>query len=228
MGDIQVVRDNYEAMAAFMDYSAANKAAGHLVTPGTLGDWLSPEETDLELICLAFYGYDARIMSKMAAAIGKEVDAAKYGELFTALKAEFNERFIDKESGKTKDDTQCSYALPLSCGMINDEFIDRVGNNLAEKTKRTDYRVLTGFFGTAPLNPMLTATGHMEDAYRLMEQTLCRLALSGDPGGDVDLGALGFSSVENGFGGNNNMNSFNHYSLGAVCESLCMYVLRYP
>lgn len=225
-GDIQVVRDNYEAMAAFMDYSAANKAAGHLVTPGTLGDWLSPEETDLELICLAFYGYNARIMSKMAAAIGKEVDAAKYGELFTALKAEFNERFIDKESGKTKDDTQCSYALPLSCGMINDEFIDRVGNNLAEKTKRTDYRVLTGFFGTAPLNPMLTATGHMEDAYRLMEQTLCPSWLYPVTQGATSIWERWDSyTVENGFGGNNNMNSFNHYSLGAVCEWLYMYVL---
>ncbi len=225
-GDIQVIRDNYEAMAAFMDYSANNKAAGHLVTPGTLGDWLSPEETDLELICMAFYGYNARIMSKMAAAIGKTEDAGRYETLFRALKTEFNERFIDKDTGKTKDDTQCSYALPLSCDMIDEAYIERVGKNLAEKTKRTDYRVLTGFFGTAPLNPMLTVTGHKEDAYRLMEQTLCPSWLYPVTQGATSIWERWDSyTVENGFGGNNSMNSFNHYSLGAVCEWLYMYVL---
>ena len=100
-GDVQVIKDNYEAMKAFMDYSARINVDGNL-TGGvmTLGDWLSPDETDLDLICYAFYGYNARIMSKMAAAIGENEDAAAYSNLYKELKAYWNNRFVDPKTGK--------------------------------------------------------------------------------------------------------------------------------
>ena len=225
-GDLRVIEDNYGAMTAFMDYSAANRAAGQLVTPGTLGDWLSPDPTDIELICLAFYGYNAYIMAKMAAAIGRWADSTRYEALYRELKQEFNERFFDHDTGKTKDDTQCSYALPLAFHMVDDALVERVGGNLARCTVAADHRVLTGFFGTAPLNPMLTATGHAETAFRLMEQTKCPSWLYPVTQGATSIWERWDSyTLENGFGGNNNMNSFNHYSLGAVCEWLYMYVL---
>lgn len=226
-GDVQVIRDNYEAMKAFMDYSARIDVDGSL-TGGvmTLGDWLSPEETDLDLICYAFYGYNARIMSKMAAAIGKMDDACAYDALYLRIKAYWNDRFVDKDTLKTKDDTQCSYALPLAYGMVDDAYIEAFGNHLADKTARVGHRVLTGFFGTAPLNPMLTVTGHKDDAYKLMEQTQCPSWLYPVTQGATSIWERWDSyTVEKGFGGNNNMNSFNHYSLGAVCEWLYMYVL---
>ena len=225
-GDVRVVEDNYDAMRAFMDYSADVYAHGGLVTPGTLGDWLSPQETDTELICLAFYGYNAYIMARMAECCGRRGDALHYGQLYRSLKAEFNERFIDAHTGRTVCDTQCSYALPLAFHMIADESAGLVGERLAERVARDDYRVMTGFFGTAPLNPMLTTAGHKEAAYRLMEQTRCPSWLYPVTQGATSIWERWDSyTKENGFGGHNNMNSFNHYSLGAVCEWLYMYVL---
>ena len=226
-GDLQVIKDNYEAMKAFMDYSARINVNDNL-TGGvmTLGDWLSPEETDLDLICYAFYGYNARIMSKMAGAIGEEQDARDYEKLYHEIKAYWNQRFVDKQTGKTADDTQCSYALPLAYGMVDEAYVQAFGDHLADKTKRTDYRVTTGFFGTAPLNPMLTVTGHKDDAYKLMAQTQCPSWLYSVTQGATSIWERWNSYThENGFGGNNSMNSFNHYSLGAVCEWLYMYVL---
>lgn len=226
-GDVQVIKDNYEAMKAFMDYSARINVDGNL-TGGvmTLGDWLSPDETDLDLICYAFYGYNARIMSKMAAAIGENEDAAAYSDLYKELKAYWNNRFVDPKTGKTADDTQCSYALPLAYGMVDEKYIQAFGDHLADKTQRVDYTVTTGFFGTAPLNPMLTVTGHKEDAYKLMAQTKCPSWLYPVTQGATSIWERWDSYTrEKGFGGNNSMNSFNHYSLGAVCEWLYMYVL---
>lgn len=226
-GDVQVIRDNYEAMKAFMDYSARIDVNGNL-TGGvmTLGDWLSPDETDLDLICYAFYGYNARIMSKMAAAIGETGDAAMYADLYKKIKAYWNERFVDPKTMKTADDTQCSYALPLAYGMVDEKYIQAFGDHLADKTRRVDYTVTTGFFGTAPLNPMLTVTGHKEEAYKLMSQTKCPSWLYPVTQGATSIWERWDSFTrEKGFGGNNSMNSFNHYSLGAVCEWLYMYVL---
>ena len=225
-GDVQVIRDNYKAMNLYMDYSAGLWSQGNLGEGFTLGDWLAPEETDISLICHSFYGYNAYVMSKMAAAIGDEEKAKSYSALYEDLKKSFNEKYFDKETGKTKDNTQCSYALPLSFKMVNDELIEKVGDRLSEKTKDTGYLVKTGFFGTAPLNPMLTMTGHDEDAYSLITQTACPSWLYPVTQGATSIWERWDSfTIENGFGGHNNMNSFNHYSLGAVLEWFYMYVL---
>lgn len=225
-GDRQIIRDNYESMVKFMDYSAGLWEANDLAHGFTLGDWLAPEETDLSLICHAFYGFNAFVMSEMAKAIGKESDAENYGKLFLDLKKSFNEIYFDKGTGKTKDDTQCSYALPLSYGMVEEKLISKVGNCLAEKTRKLGHIVNTGFFGTAPLNPMLTKTGHADDAYLLMKQKKCPSWLYPVTQGATSIWERWDSyTIENGFGGHNNMNSFNHYSLGAVVEWFYVYVL---
>ena len=227
-GDIQVIKDNYEAMTKFMDYSAELWKGKDLVRGFTLGDWLAPEETDIALICHAFYGYNAYIMSKMAAAIGDEKKAGEYKALYEELKAEFADTYFDSETGKTRNNTQCSYALPLSFKMVTEDLIDKVGERLRDKTKDTGYLIKTGFFGTAPLNPTLTMTGHKEDAYRLMTQTLCPSWLYPVTQGATSIWERWDSfTLENGFGGHNSMNSFNHYSLGAVLEWFYMYVLGF-
>ncbi len=110
--------------------------------------------------------------------------------------------------------------------MVSDELMQKVGDRLSDKTRETGYLVKTGFFGTAPLNPMLTQTGHADDAYELMTQTGCPSWLYPVTQGATSIWERWDSfTIENGFGGHNNMNSFNHYSLGAVLEWFYMYVL---
>ena len=70
---------------------------------------------------------------------------------------------------------------------------------------------------------MLTEQGAVEDAWKMMLQTAFPVvAVSGDPGSDDDLGEHWDSyTKEKGFGGQNAMNSFNHYySLGSVLSWL--------
>lgn len=225
-GDTRVIQDNYAAMKRYMNYSADKWQQGDLAAPMTLGDWLAPEETDIHLICHAFYGYNAYIMSGMSAAIGRDPEASAYQKLYLELRRSFNDIYIDAQTGRTKDHTQCSYALPLSMHMISEENIRNVGKCLAEKTAETGYLVKTGFFGTAPLNPMLTQTGHADAAFRLMEQTDNPSWLYPVTQGATSVWERWDSyTKEKGFGGHNNMNSFNHYSLGAVCEWFYSYVL---
>ena len=225
-GDTEVIRDNYESMKQFMEYSRRNKEAGSLAVGFTLGDWLAPEETDLTLICDAFYGNNAGMMSRMAEAIGRTEDAKMYGALHASLRKEFTKKYFDPETGKTKDDTQCSYALPLFYDMVEEDMVQKAGDRLADATCRTGYTVQSGFFGTTPICPMLSKTGHKEDAGRLILQTKCPSWLYPVTQGATTIWERWDSfTKEHGFGGHNSMNSFDHYSLGAVYEWFYMYVL---
>ncbi len=225
-GALDIVKENYQAMKAFMNYTEQKDAeTGDIAAPMTLGDWLAPVETDVQLICHAFFGYNARIMARMAAAVGETEDACHYEKLYGDLKKAFNEKWFDAD-GRTKDDTQCSYALPLAFHMVEDGLISKVGDRLSESTRQNGWLVSTGFYGTAPLCSMLTETGHSDDAYRLITQTGCPSWLYPVTQGATSVWERWDSfTTEKGFGGHNNMNSFNHYSLGAVLEWFYAYVL---
>ena len=68
--------------------------------------------------------------------------------------------------------------------------------------------------------------GYSDIAYRLLQQTSYPSWLySIDQGATTIWERLNSYTVENGFGGNNSMNSFNHYSFGAVGAWMYSYSL---
>jgi alpha-L-rhamnosidase len=85
---------------------------------------------------------------------------------------------------------------------------------------------MTGFIGTAWINKALCDNGFNDVAYRLLQQTSYPSWLySVDQGATTIWERLNSYTVENGFGGNNSMNSFNHYSFGAVGAWMYNYSL---
>jgi alpha-L-rhamnosidase len=124
-------------------------------------------------------------------------------------------------------DTQTSYAVGLAMGLFNDENTPQMIRNLADAVARenTDdggvvrpkYSLMTGFIGTAWISKALSEHGQSELAYRLLHNTQYPSWLYAiDQGATTIWERLNGYTVENGFGGNNSMNSFNHYSFGAV------------
>ncbi|HMB64126.1 MAG TPA: alpha-L-rhamnosidase C-terminal domain-containing protein, partial [Eudoraea sp.] len=91
---------------------------------------------------------------------------------------------------------------------------------------RPAYSLMTGFIGTASLNHALSENGKDEIAYRLLQQTSYPSWLYSVKNGATTIWErLNSYTVENGFGGNNSMNSFNHYSFGAVASWMYNYSL---
>ncbi len=240
--DADVVREYYPAMKKWMQYIRAQGMPGvaafgpeakpSFAAVGPLGDWLATEETDNNLIWNAFYGRDAELMERMAGVLGETEDAAYFAGLKQEARDFWNRTFVDPKTGKTRDaegkisDTQCSYALPLAYHMFSEENKGKAYEHLARKTEETGCRVCTGFFGTGVLNPMLSEGGHTKLAYRLMEQTEYPSWLYPVTQGATTIWERWNSYTrENGFGGNNSMNSFNHYSLGSVLSWIYETVL---
>ena len=79
------------------------------------------------------------------------------------------------------------------------------------------YSLMTGFIGTAWIGKALSDNGYTDLAYKLLQQTSYPSWLySVDQGATTIWERLNSYTHTDGFGGNNRMNSFNHYSFGAV------------
>lgn len=221
-GDIRVVKEYYDAMKNWMVYIRSCGMPGETFV-GPLGDWLALQETDNHLIWNAFYGYDCKLMGRFAALLGKEEDAYYYEGLEKEAVAYWNEHFVEPVTGRTRDlkgqivDTQCSYALPLVYGMFYEENVGKAYENLVKKTEDLGCTIGTGFFGTGVLNKALSDAGRPDLAYQALLQTKYPSWLYPVTQGATTIWERWNSyTKENGFGGNNSMNSFNHYSLGSV------------
>ena len=81
---------------------------------------------------------------------------------------------------------------------------------------------MTGFIGTAWISAALSDNGLAELAYRQLQQTSYPSWLYPvEQGATTIWERLNSYTHTEGFGGNNNMNSFNHYSFGAVGDWMC-------
>jgi alpha-L-rhamnosidase len=145
-----------------------------------------------------------------------------------------------ENAGKTDKgqlmNTQASYAIPLALGIPNESnkpyLIQYLKETIQNKSiddngiERPTYSLMTGFIGTSAINEALSETGNSDIAYRLLEQkTYPSWLYSVVNGATTIWERLNSYTVENGFGGNNSMNSFNHYSFGAVAAWMYNYSL---
>lgn len=133
-------------------------------------------------------------------------------------------------------DTQTSYAVGLALGLFNSDAAPQMVKNLADTVVRENkddggvvrpaYSLMTGFIGTAWISKALSQNGHSELAYRLLHNNQYPSWLYAiDQGATSIWERLNGYTVENGFGGNNSMNSFNHYSFGAVGQWMMAHSL---
>ena len=133
-------------------------------------------------------------------------------------------------------DTQASYAIGLDMEAFSAENQEKAASLLLATLERTNkddggeerppYSLMTGFIGTASISTALSANSQHAAAYRLLQQTSYPSWLYSVVNGATTIWErLNSYTVENGFGGNNSMNSFNHYSFGAVGAWMINYSL---
>ena len=228
-GDTRIIERCWPFMVKFMDWrkSTSTNFLG-IVHGNDWGDWLSfGKKTPLDYVDTVYFAYSAKLMADMAAVIGKPNEAAEYGELFSHIKAAFNEKYVHPD-GTLAVDTQTAYALALYMDLIPADLRVKSGKILADKLRAgktaDNSGMTTGFLGTRPLLPVLTSVGENDLA---VEHFQSREFPSW--GYEVQQGATTIwerwnsFTKEYGFGGadgkqNASMNSFAHYSFGAVCE----------
>ena len=243
-GDIQFLREHYPSMVAYMDY-LQQRAVGDIQPGSGYGDWVAVEHTNSPLTNTAYYAYDALLMSKMAAALGRYADEARWKELYARIKKAFNREFvgpdgITKESRRVppyqewiaggadasfKANTQTSYVVPLQADLFDASHKALAVQNLVGNVAAHGYTLTTGFIGTPYLNLVLSQNGYDTVAYELFEQRNYPSWLYPVLQGATTMWERWNSyTIKRGFGPVD-MNSFNHYSFGATEEWMFSYML---
>jgi alpha-L-rhamnosidase len=221
-GDTRIIERCWEPMTKFIEWRKRTSTDFLGVNQGNeWGDWLAiNEKTPIDYIDTAYFAYSTRLMAEMADAIGKTKEAAEYRELFAKIKAAYKKKYVNAD-GTLAVDTQTAYALALYMDLAPDDLRLSLAAQLARKVRSNDTRMSTGFLGTRPILPVLSRNGQNDLAVRLFQSRRFP-----SWGYEIEQGATTIwerwnsFTKDKGFGGEQNasMNSFAHYSFGAVCE----------
>lgn len=214
-GDKRIIERHYAAMCKWIAWMEQRTEG--LLRPNTgYGDWLSiGADTPKDVIATAYFAYSTDLLSRMAAVINKPAEAADYHALFVRIKDAFNKAYIAPD-GRIKGDTQACYVMALKMNLLPDALRPAALGYLVDDIQARDWRLSTGFVGTGYLNPVLTKNGRTDVAYRLLLQDEFPSWLFSIKYGATTIWERwnGWTPTE-GFG-DPGMNSFNHYSFGAV------------
>lgn len=246
-GDVSVLEESYASMVRYMDY-VEKRAKDGIIPLGGYGDWVALLGTPSDLTNTCYAAYDAQIMTKVARILGKTDDAQRFSALFDKFKEAFKRRFVrgdhliipagspagrDSNSaafgggGTMKEDmeldTQTGYIMPLYVGILDEDFRPKAVGHLLDLLKKNNYCINTGFIGTPYLNLVLSEFGHDDVAYRMFQQQAYPSWLYPVLQGATTIWERWNSyTLKNGFGPVS-MNSFNHYSYGAVQDWMMSY-----
>ena len=141
-------------------------------------------------------------------------------------------------TGKYLMDTQTSYAVALALGVLYPKFRPLAAEHLRDALARENmddlhivrppYSLMTGFIGTAWILHALSENGLEREAFRLLQSREYPSWLYPVLQGATTIWErLDSFTLDRGFGGNNSMNSFNHYSFGAVGSWMLRHVLGF-
>ena len=232
-GDKRILETQYGSMKGWVDYMAHQSGDDYLWNNNKhwhWGDWLAYDAnnpayngsvTEKDLIATAYAYYSTMILSKIAGILGKTEDVAKYRSLAKNIKQAFVQEYITP-NGRLVSHTQTAYALAISFNLIPDELLPKSAEHFAQDVEKFGH-LTTGFLGTPLLCSTLSKIGREDLAFMLLNRkefpswlypitmgatTIWERWDTQKPDGTIIEG----------------MNSFNHYSYGAVGEWLYTHV----
>lgn len=218
-GDKTVLEEQFDSMKAHIEFIRSTGENEYLWNTGFhFGDWLAtdcPEgsrvgPTDVYLISTAYYAYSTALFIKAGKVLGRDMSA--YEALYKNIRAAFQKEYV--RDGRLTSDTQTAYVLALYFDLVDDKA--PYAARLAELIHENGDRLKTGFVGTAHLMLALSQSGLHDVAYSLLLQENFPSWLYAVNQGATTIWEHWDSLRPDGSMWDTMMNSFNHYSYGAV------------
>ncbi|UXN76033.1 hypothetical protein N8D56_25270 (plasmid) [Devosia sp. A8/3-2] len=156
---------------------------------------------------------------RVARIIGKDEDARRLKQMLDQVKTAFAHEFV-APSGRLTYDDQTSYAPALLHGLVPEGRKDAAINYFKTAIHRTGGRLGTGFIGTPALLPALDSVGEGALAGEVFLREEVPGWLYRVKRGATTIWERWDAVQEDGTIYNPQMNSFNHYAFGAVCQWL--------
>ncbi|MEK1932093.1 MAG: family 78 glycoside hydrolase catalytic domain [Pararhizobium sp.] len=233
-GDRDVLAECFPAMLKWVDYLWA-LGEGPIVKTSSLwgskgftfGDWLQPvgdnrkpRPTIADDCAATLYHFiSTDLAARIAEIIGKQEEAGQLRERAERIRKAFAHEYISP-SGRLAHHDQTSYALAFFYGLVPAEHDKAARSYFRRAVEDAEYLIGTGFIGTPALLPALTKLGFHDLAEKVF--------LNGRVPGwlyQVEHGATTIwerwdAMAPDGTIYEPEMNSYNHYAYGAVCQWL--------
>lgn len=231
-GDVDILAKQYDSMKAWTDYvigiSRDRDWLWNNDFDAHYGDWLfwtkdndrdgQAAVTSKFLIAQCFFANSVDVVYRSARLLGKTQDMVYYGDIAKKVRDAFCREYVTP-NGLISSDTQTAYVLALHFNMLPENMRPKAVARLVDNIKRYKYHITTGFLGTPYICNVLTDYGYSDVAYKLLLQKSCPSWIYPISKGATTIWERWDSIRPNGdiIKG---MNSFNHYSLGAIGDWL--------
>ena len=229
-GNVNILEQQYDSMKGWVDYMVSqSKDRGWLWNNGShYGDWLfyslsndpggQSAVTSSHLVAQCFFANSADIVSRTAKLLGKQKDADDYAEIASKLRKAYINEYVTP-NGLISSDTQTAYVLALQFDMLPEHLRAQAVDRLVENIKRYGNHITTGFLGTSYICNVLTEFGRSDMAYKLLLQETCPSWIYSVRKGATTIWER-WNSIQPDGSIIDGMNSFNHYSYGAIGDWL--------
>lgn len=236
-GDREIVGEALPAMAKWNDfvYSISGGPIVHPAKPWggrgfTFGDWLQPVDgkwprqkparTIGDDASATIYLYISSTLTARAAKIvGDAALEKRMSERAAEVKAAFAREFVTP-SGRLVYDDQTSYALALLHDLMPADRVKGAADYFKSRVEWSEYKIGTGFIGTPALLPALVKIGAPDIAAKMFLQERVPGWLYQVKTGATTIWERWDAIGEDGKAFDPQMNSYNHYAYGAVCQWL--------
>jgi len=216
--DKRVLEKHYGAMKRWVEY-CKETTQGTLLRPAQgYGDWLSINaDTPKDVLATAYFAQSTYLTGKTSLRLDRFEEFQTYNALFADIVTAFNKAYV-AEDGRIKGNTQTVYVLALTFNLLSQKNRVLAEQYLVEDIRDKGWLLSTGFIGTKDLMMTLYRIGRLDVAYRLFHNDAFP-----SWGFSIKHGATSIWerwdgwTPEKGFQ-TPGMNSFAHYSFGAVNE----------
>ncbi len=227
-GDPQILQQQYESMKNWVDFVYRQGDDPYLWNTGFhFGDWLALDNgpgswigaTATDLIATAFYANSVELVAKAAGVLQLEEDVAYYTALHEKILEHFQAEFVTP-GGRLVSDTQTAHVLVLMFRLLQEKDRHRAAARLVQLLGNNQDHLNTGFVGTPYLCHVLSRNGYNDLAYKLLLHRDCPSWLYPITKGATTIWEHWDGIRQDGSFWDKVMNSFNHYSYGAVGDWL--------
>ena len=229
-GDVSILEQQYESMKGWVDYMVRQSEKTNMLwnNGDHYGDWLFYSEsndpggrsavTSSHLVAQCFFANSADIVARTAKLLGKVEDVAYYEKVASEARKAYQNEYVTP-NGLVSSDTQTAYVLALQFNMLPEHLRAQAVDRLVANIDRYSNHITTGFLGTSYICNVLTEFGRSDVAYKLLLQETCPSWIYSVKKGATTIwerwnSILPDGSIIDG------MNSFNHYSYGAIGDWL--------
>ena len=233
-GDAAVLEESFPSMLKWLDY-LWSISGGPLIKPPstwggpgfTFGDWIQPVGDNRkprptigdDCAATLYHAISTGLAARIAKIIGKKKEVAALSKRHGEIKSAFVKEYFSA-SGRLAHNDQTSYALAFVYDLVPTKYFEAAKGYFRQVIIDADYLIGTGFIGTPALLPALTKLGMHDLAEKVFLNRKVPGWLYQVERGATTIWERWDALAPDGTIYDPDMNSYNHYAYGAVCQWL--------